>query len=502
MFQYLLLCLTLFLSSRSKPLKKTTVDVLDTSHYAHKYLVRYGYMADTQESLESGKLQSMRSAITDFQTFAGINITGQLDDETMKWMTKRRCGVKDSIRVRTKRFALQGSRWKPRSLLYKIGKYPIKSRLTRRQVDEAMKEAFSVWSEVTNLKFEKIFSGDAHIEIRFEEGNHGDDDPFDGEGGTLAHAFFPIFGGDAHFDDEEDWTVKTFRGTNLVMSAAHELGHSLGLSHSDVKSSLMAPFYRGYEANIRLDPDDIAGIQALYGEKEIQVKSVNNVSDADNIPQSGLDNKDLCRKNKVDTIVTDKNGETYVFQGAIYWKLSSTSVEEGYPRLISEDWSGLPDDLDASFTWTNGKIYFLKGSQYWRFSEKGVLDRGYPKDMSSGFAGIPNNVDAALVWSRNKKIYFFKGSQYWKLDPDRNPPVPDSYPRKISNWDGIPNNVDSAVQYSDGRSYFFKKGQYYKFDDETISVEDGDPSYPRDAGVWWFGCPETKSPLLFPNSEE
>ena len=51
--------------------------------------------------------------------------------------------------------------------------------------------------------------------------------------------------------------------------------------------------------------------------------------------------------------------------------------------------------------------------------------------MSSGFAGIPNNVDAALVWSRNKKIYFFKGSQYWKLDPDRNPPVPDSYPRKI-----------------------------------------------------------------------
>ena len=67
-------------------------------------------MADTQESLESGKLQSMRSAITDFQTFAGINITGQLDDETMKWMTKRRCGVKDSIRVRTKRFALQGSR--------------------------------------------------------------------------------------------------------------------------------------------------------------------------------------------------------------------------------------------------------------------------------------------------------------------------------------------------------------------------------------------------------
>ena len=74
-----------------------------------------------------------------------------------------------------------------------------------------------------------------------------------------------------------------------------ELGHSLGLSHSDVKSSLMAPFYRGYEANIRLDQDDIEGIRALYGEKEVKVKSVNNVSDSDNKPQTRVDNKVQAR---------------------------------------------------------------------------------------------------------------------------------------------------------------------------------------------------------------
>ena len=119
------------------------------------------------------------------------------------------------------------------------------------------------------------------------------------------------------------------------------------------------------------------------------------------------------------------------YQGSKYWKLSATSVEEGFPRLISDDWEGLPDNLDASFAWTNGKLYFMKGSQYWRFTDVGVLDDGYPKDMRKGFAGIPANVDAALVWARNKKIYFFKGSQYWKLDPDQDPAVPDSYPRKI-----------------------------------------------------------------------
>jgi len=195
---------------------------LSAEDYAYKYLVKYGYMPTSSESDESGKLQSLSEAVSEFQSFAGINTTGVLDDVTMEMMHLRRCGVKDNVVSRNKRFALQGSRWRNRNLKYKIGKYPIKSKLTRRQVDEAMEEAFNVWANVTNLTFEKIFSGDAHIEIRFETSSHGDDDPFDGEGGTLAHAFFPIFGGDTHFDDEEDWTVKSFRGTSLLQESSQE----------------------------------------------------------------------------------------------------------------------------------------------------------------------------------------------------------------------------------------------------------------------------------------
>ena len=84
------------------------------------------------------------------------------------------------------------------------------------------------------------------------------------------------------------------------------------------------------------------------------------------------------------------------------------------------------------------------------------MDPNYPKQISKGFAGIPSNIDAAFVWSGNGKIYFTKGSKYWRFDPTRVPPVKESYPYDLSNWDGLPNNLDDALQYSNEYTYFFK----------------------------------------------
>jgi hypothetical protein len=90
--------------------------------------------------------------------------------------------------------------------------------------------------------------------------------------GVLAHAYYPppngtSASGDAHFNNYKiNWVDDPNAGSGAVdffTVALHELGHSLGLRHSNVEGSVMWPYYTG--PNRTLTADDIAGIIAIYG---------------------------------------------------------------------------------------------------------------------------------------------------------------------------------------------------------------------------------------------
>ncbi|KAF3847943.1 hypothetical protein F7725_020971 [Dissostichus mawsoni] len=144
-----------------------------------------------------------------------------------------------------------------------------------RDVEKSFRSALKLWSDAAPLKFIKVNHGKADIVFSFARKTHGDFFPFDGPRGVLAHAFQPGegIGGDVHFDEDETWTAGR-QGYSLFAVAAHELGHSLGLTHSKDPSAIMYPNYRIHSSTqYSLSKDDELGIQALYGKPKGKVET-------------------------------------------------------------------------------------------------------------------------------------------------------------------------------------------------------------------------------------
>ena len=71
-----------------------------------------------------------------------------------------------------------------------------------------------MWEKHSTIRFRRIDSptADVNIEVKFAKRDHADGEPFDGKGQILAHAFFPRYGGDVHFDDDEPWRALQGKG--------------------------------------------------------------------------------------------------------------------------------------------------------------------------------------------------------------------------------------------------------------------------------------------------
>ena len=118
-----------------------------------------------------------------------------------------------------------GSSWPRPDLTYAIAQYT--NDLSIAEVDRDIELAFKVWSDVTPLTFTRVNTINADIVIAFTPRVHGDGANFDGPSGTLAHAFYPQFGGDAHFDEAEVWTVDTPQGRATSSDTFDKLATSL-----------------------------------------------------------------------------------------------------------------------------------------------------------------------------------------------------------------------------------------------------------------------------------
>uniref|UniRef100_A0A158R5E0 ZnMc domain-containing protein n=1 Tax=Syphacia muris TaxID=451379 RepID=A0A158R5E0_9BILA len=341
------------------------------------------------------------------------------------------------------------------------------------------------WQRVSPLEFIEVSPyADADIKISFARGDHEDGYPFDGSGRVLAHAFAPGSGtgGDVHLDDDEMWTVRLFGDplANLISLRAivlHELGHSLGLAHSDDVHSIMYAFYQ-HSLPPELTPTDIHSIQSLYGVKKNYY--------------------DRYRDFKPSTTTTSTTTTSPPSTVPKLPTFTRDRLSEKIPHIHSTQPPLYPDICSSSIdavTGIRGEFFVFKDKWLWRFRRNGELRSG-PSLISGYWPELPGKVDAAVEDGSN--VMFFAGNECYIYNAHSLLRV-----RTLSDF-GLPADVKKIRlvytwnYWPDEPIYIWaENGMYWKYDRKSEKVELG---YPREINVVWHNVREDTSAAATLNS--
>lgn len=410
-----------------------------------RYLKHFALLDRTASSNPHSR--EFQFAIQQIQKSANIVESGVLNPKTIEVLSAGRCGNPDGDfesneikfitspktlvkkngsgeeiaggKSRGKRFAVGGNRWDTHRLSFEVRNGPFT--LSQGQVRRAFRKALGIWSSASGLNFidnnrrkgKRARRSTSDLNIAFRRRNHecGHAKAFDGPGGELAHAFFPT-AGQAHFDMDERWSTKDKNGfNNLIQVATHEIGHMLGLGHSDVHGSIMNAYYNDpkvekdprYQRAMQLNWDDIQSIQELYG-----------------APKSS-------KSKKAEELASNMQGEYSAAMSLsptrimlIQGKYGITRLPGGTltpKRLLSENFVGIKGNIVAA-TYnqvTNNFHFFNDKGIFFRFSGSLMDDRFPIQYRAANLPSIPN-----ALWSKSNAIFAIcNGAIYRAFDREK-----------------------------------------------------------------------------------
>ncbi|CAF3526065.1 unnamed protein product [Adineta steineri] len=485
---------------------------------SYRYLQQFGYTSKLESRLFSSiaAKSSVNDGIKKFQRLFKLPETGELDARTKKFMERARCGNPDlgsvetvgrpvnldkaSTSVSTKgrstnvkapaSYEAQSIIWPKKHLKWYIEEYPKKQKLITSQdhTRRIINQAFQDWEKYSGLTFEMLNKKEgADLIIKFRSNDHGDGYPFDGQGATLAHAFYPK-SGDIHFDDDEiftdDYSEKDEQYT-LRLVAAHEIGHALGLAHSFETNSLMFPVYQQFQSDYVISHDDQQGIQTLYGKpgSETTIKPIKTTTKSSIVTTHStniLPANNWCSED-FQTGCEGPDNNLYLFKDNLAWRYNTKGKRswDPHPKLINTFFPTLNDTtITACVKSATGYTYLFRNYRLWKLPNHWSVDGPH---IIYGHH-YPQNPRAALFHQnsiyliRNRLIYRLNEFDYHKdleiltIDKILKPP-PSEY-------------IHSGFTYKK-QHIIFTKHHVYVYDATTGNLNSG---YPKSKINGWFAC--------------
>jgi hypothetical protein len=337
--------------------------------------------------------------------------------------------------------------------------------------------AFNVWSQHSNLTFyhdqtnPDILISNKYLKHTIDRGANICPNNFDGKGSILAHAFYPISSNSSveiHIDGDETWhynitTVLDANKTSLFEVLIHEIGHAIGLTHSNDSKSIMFKHYNGNLTD--LSSDDIERIQRLYG-PPARVAEVSNVT------------RDLCDLRLTTAHFVFINKTLYIIDNNFVWSIDQNTRPPYYKSTLKlTDWANfIPKDyrtLNGLYQRPNRQIVLIVDNIIYVCNiNKDDKTCSLNKQYSLIYLGICSSTKINAVFNTytGQTFIFYSNIYYIEVDECKfrqkeTGIISDKFPSSL------PSAIDGAFRYSNGVIYFIKSGEYYginQFTDELI----------------------------------
>lgn len=316
------------------------------------------------------------------------------------------CGTPDPSKdgkIRPQTFGSPGGRWSRTTLSFSINTAGCKG-LTLAMAAATITQAFGLWRAAAPFLALQPIKSNGDIQVAFAGADV--DDRFGKPGGVIGIGRYPE-AGRLFFDSIENWTAAA-----LLVVAVHEIGHVLGLRHSNTRTSIMYPYaltqqvQQAKALKLVVDAESADALRQMYGWS----------------PQKPL---------------TDRGTTDRPALG-----LMSESDFAGFRPSLHMVWTGVAGDSGIFWSkfdgndWTPQEIISDIGSSHSPSLTSVPVSGGSPRQgLFMAWKGAED--DQALYWSRNDGPGWLSQSQVEGVGSSCRPAIAQFNSQVYMAWKGV-----------------------------------------------------------------